>query len=149
MQGVTEWERDALNDEAHGLRLGHGLACVLVMLSADIDEAHDGLSVMLWLAFPLKSSAIPPASGVMQGVTEWGHDALKYEAHGLKYEAHGLRLGHGLACLSVMLSADIDEAHDGLSVMLWLASPLTSSAIPPASGVMQGVTEWESGHVDR
>ena len=50
----------------------------------------------------------------MQGVTEWGHDALN------------------------------DEARDGLLVWLWLASPLTSSAIPPASGVMQGVTEW--GH---
>ena len=76
MQGVTEWGHDALKYEAHD-----GLS---VMLSADIDEAHDGLLVMIWLASPLTSSAIPPSSGVMQGVTEWGHDALNDEAHGLR-----------------------------------------------------------------
>ena len=108
-------------------------------------EAHDGLLVMIWLASPLTSSAIPPASGVMQGVTEWGLDALKYEAYGLP-------LGHGLAYVSVMVWPASRSCSPltsmkpmaCLSVMVWLASPLTSSAIPPASGVMQGVTEW--GH---
>ena len=66
MQGVTEWGHDALKYEAHGLPLGHALAC---------------LSVLIWLASPLTSSANQPASGVMQGVTEWGHDALNDEAH--------------------------------------------------------------------
>ena len=55
----------------------------------------------------------------MQGVTEWGHDALKHEAHDgllvmiwlVSLSWSGLRLCHGLACVSVMLSADIDEAH--------------------------------------